>query len=248
VWIYIVIGLIGGIVLLRRKSFDLLLGPWLIWLSLIVIETYTSGIAWMLNHTGPGSLIAGCWFLAALVRVWPIVPRFKNRKFLLKSWLRTGITVAMIICLFSGLGIIRIPLKSLPSDAYRYVSDIERQFEGHSTEDILLDAGTWVYLKDGVIMKDRSPSIGDRGYNETGDFSGILRRIEQKRYSKILVRNLHSPDFTYDYWLWRKSSGIRQALLDNYKEIGQIKAVTTENYQYNTFLFSEINILVPKMN
>ncbi len=248
VWIYIVIGLVGGIVLLRGKNFNLLLGPWLIWLFFMAIEIYTSGAAWILNHIGPGSLIAGCWFLAALVRVWPILSRFNNRKFLLKNWMKAGITVAMIFFLFSGLGFVRIPLKSLPPDAYRYISDIEREFEGHSTEDVLLDAGTWIYLKDGVIMKDRSPCIGERGYSETGDFSGFLRRIEEKKYSKILVRDLHSPLLQYDFGLWRKSSGIRQVLLDNYKEIGQIKAVTRENYEYNTYLFSEISILVPRMD
>ena len=164
-------------------------------------------------------------------------------------WVLGGVwTVAVIFFLFSGLGFVRIPLKSLQSDAYRYISDIEREFEGHSTEDVLLDAGTWIYLKDGVIMKDRSPCIGERGYSETGDFSGFLKRIEQKKYSKILVRDLHSPFLQYDFGLWRKSSGIRQALLDNYKEIRQIKAVTMENYEHETYLFSEISILVPRMN
>ena len=248
VWIYIVIGLVGGMVLLRGKNFHLLLGPWLIWLLFMAIEIYTSGAAWILNHIGPGSLIAGCWFLAALVRLWPILSRFNNRKFLLNNWLRAAITVAMIFLLFSGLGFVRIPLKSLQSDAYRYISDIEREFEGHSTEDVLLDAGTWIYFKDGVIMKDRSPCIGERGYSETGDFSGFLKRIEQKKYSKILVRDLHSPFLQYDFGLWQKSSGIRQALLDNYKEIRQIKAVTMENYEHETYLFSEISILVPRMD
>ncbi len=171
-----------------------------------------------------------------------------NRKFLLNNWLRAGITVAIIFFLFNGLGFVRIPLKSHQFDAYRYISDIEREFEGHSTEDVLLDAGTWIYLKDGVIMKDRSPCIGERGYSETGDFSGFLKRIEQKKYSKILVRDLHSPFLQYDFGLWQKSSGIRQALLDNYNEIGQIKAVAMENYEHETYLFSEISILVPRMD
>jgi len=248
VWVYVVIGLIGGIVLLRGKNFHLLLGPWLIWLFFMVAEIYTSGAAWILNHIGPGSLIAGCWFLAALVRVWPVLSRYNNGKFLLKGWLRAGITVAIIFLMFSGLGLVRIPLKSLPSDAYRYISDIEREFEGYSTEDVLLDAGTWIYLKDGVIMKDRSPCIGERGYSETGDFSGFLKRIEEKKYSKIMVRDLHSPFLQYDFGLWQKSSGIRQALLDNYKEIRQIKAVTRENYEHKTYLFSDISILVPRVD
>ncbi len=40
---------------------------------------------------------------------------------------------------------------------------------------VLLDAGTWAYFKDGVVMKDRAPSIGERGHSQTGDFSGICR-------------------------------------------------------------------------
>ena len=90
-------------------------------------------------------------------------------------------------------------------------------------------------------MKDRAPSIGDRGYSQTGDFSGILKRVEQKIYSKILVRNLHSGNFWYDHELWPQSSGIKQAILENYREIDRIPAVEDTN----TYLFSEISILIP---
>ena len=61
VWPYFVIGLIGGGVLMRNKEGQRLIGPWFIWLGIISIETYTSGIAWMTNHIGPGSLIAGAF-------------------------------------------------------------------------------------------------------------------------------------------------------------------------------------------
>jgi hypothetical protein len=248
VWPYLALGLLAGPILLSGKGQDLLIGPWVIWLMLFVAETYTSGIAWMKNHVGPGSLIAGVWFIAGMVRLWPFLTSPQHERNQFTTWLRAGIFVVVTCLILNGLGIIRIPAKPLSDDVHRYVHEIEKEFSNQSVEDVLLDAGTWVYFKDGVIMKDRAPSIGERGYSETGDFSGVLGRIEQKRYSKILVRNLHSPDFMYDYWLWRKSSGIRQALLDNYKEIRQIKAVARENYQYNTFLFSEISVLVPKMN
>jgi hypothetical protein len=56
------------------------------------------------------------------------------------------------------------------------------------------------------------------------------------------LRNFHSPDFWYDHFLWDQSSNIRQTLLENYQEVGNIPAVIDgKNY-----LFSEISILEPK--
>jgi hypothetical protein len=99
-------------------------------------------------------------------------------------------------------------------------------------------------------MKDRAVSFGDRGYHGNGDFSGIIGRFQHKHYAKVLVRNLHEPDFWYDHWLWPQSSGIKQALLENYQEISTIDAVarlpwqgprSTAPYTLNT-----ISILIPK--
>ena len=241
VWIYYSLGLLGGVMLVKGKNFSRLLGLWLIWLLLISQETYTSGIAWMINHIGPGSLIAGVWFLTAFKRVWPNLFHKEWSKSWSQPWLQTGIAIIVFCFLFSGLGVIRIPLPALGEDAYRYISDIENQFKGQDASGILLDFGTWVYIKDGIVMKDRAPSIGERGYSETGDFSGIIQRLQQRKYEKILVRDLNSLEFTYDYWLWRKSSGIKQALLANYHVIGKINGVNG----INNYLFDEISILVP---
>jgi hypothetical protein len=241
VWVYYALGLSGGLILLRGKVIQKLLSPWLIWLAFISIETYTSGIAWMTNHIGPGSLISGVWFLAGLRVIWPEFSRFIQESSRPVAWLKAGISIMLVGFLFSGLGVVRIPLPAMPKDAYRYLHEIEQQFEGESAKDILLDVGSWVYIKDKVIMKDRAPSIGDRGYGEIGDFSGIIQRIEQHRYSKILLRNYHSPDFSYDHYLWRKSSGIRKALLNNYHEVGLIKGVKT----FENPFFNDISVLVP---
>ena len=98
-------------------------------------------------------------------------------------------------------------------------------------------------------MKDRAPSIGERGYSETGDFSGILRRLKEKDYSKILVRNLDSPEFWYDNWLWPKSGGIKQAMLDNYHVAGKIPAMRTNGWEPDPgYLFAKMAILVPNAN
>jgi hypothetical protein len=245
-WAYFVIGLLGGLTLLRGEEFSRLLGLWLVWLLLLLIESYTSGVAWMRNHMGPGSLIAGIWFLAGMAKYFSAslpVQRWQP-----ESCLRTGMIVFAVVLLFNGLGVIRIPSRPDSADTYRYVREIEKEFNGGSLEKVLLDVGTWVYLNRGVVMKDRAPSIGERGYSETGDFSGILRRIEDRHYAKILVRNLHSFDFWYDYHLWRRPSGIREALLENYKETGRIMAARSNGSAQDPYLFSEISILTPKSN
>ena len=133
-----------------------------------------------------------------------------------------------------------LDITKLSYHAFAYVTD----------NYVLLDAGSWIYLKSGVVMGDRAPSIGERGFRATGDFSGILTRIAQKRYAKILVRGFHDIDFVYDYYMWPKPSGIRQALLDNYRETGRIPAVAdypySKNWAEDPYYFGKISILEPK--
>jgi hypothetical protein len=247
IWPYFAVGLFGGIVLLRGEKFKVLLGPWLLWLALISLEAYTSGVAWMLNHIGPGCLIAGVWFLAALTVIWPEIVDARLGAFEPQKWLRAGAGLAIVCLLFSGFGVVRVPDRPFGDDAYRYVSQIEKEFDGQAPENILLDMGTWIYARTGVIMKDRAPAIGERGFSHTGDFSGIIQRLNEKRYAKILVRNLHEADFWYDGGRWTKSSGIREALLNNYRETGKIEPVKAgPSVPYVPYGFSEITILVPR--
>jgi len=246
-WAHFAIGLLGGLVILRQESSKRLIGLWVIWLTLFLAETYTSGIAWMLNHLGPGSLIAGVWFFAGLVRLWESNEMAVSGQLSGRPWLGSAILLITVALLFSGLGFVRIPIKNFPEDAYRYVADIEEQFKAQPTAEVLLDAGSWIYLKENVIVKDRGIPFGDRGYNGTGDFSGMINRLKEKRYKKILARNLHSPIFLYDHWQFRKPSGIRDALLDNYKVIGSVAPPRKNPHeQIPDIFFDEISILVPK--
>jgi hypothetical protein len=245
-WAYLSLGLVGGYVLLRGKRFPQLVGAWVIWFALFLLEGYTSGIAWMRNHMGPGSLLAGIWFAAAVARLWPLALPSGSMGCRPRLWLRGGIFLAIVGLAANGLGIVRVPVKPFPDDAYRYTKDIEEEFAGAAVADVLLDAGTWVYLKEGIVMQDRVPSFGDRGYGDSGDFSGMLQRLEHKRYAKILVRNLHSPDFWYDHRMWRKSSQIKRTLLEHYREVGGIRAVSGQGPKEDLgYLFSDISILVP---
>ena len=248
-WPYFAAGLLGGVVLLQGRNFRALFGAWAVFFGILITQTYTSGIAWMLNHMGPGCLLAGIWFFAGLASVWNSIAS-SQASTSAQSWIRTAVAAAVVALLFNGMGLVRIPLRAIPDDAYRYVHEIERAFESHSTDRVLLDAGTWVYRGDKVIMRDRCPSIGERGFTGTGDFSALLSRVADRRYSKILVRGFHAQDFVYDYYLWPKSSGIRQALAANYRETGRIRAVEApahlKNWAEDPYYFGEITILEPK--
>ncbi len=245
VWPYLAAGLAAAWVLLRGESARRLAGPWAAWLLLILTQVWSSGIAWMTNHIGPGSLLAIVWLLAALQHAWPALIRSDAAE--QPSWFRTGLTAATLLLLFGGLGFIRIPLPAVPREAYHYVAQIESHFQRHVPERILLDVGSWVYLRSGIVMRDRAPCFGDRGYAQTGDFRGALERIQRRWYSKILVRRLHSPDFWYDHYLWPKSSGIRQALLENYAEVERIPPGSPASPDVTPpYLLDEVSVLVPK--
>lgn len=247
VWPFLVIGLIGGIVMLRTSSksvFRCLIAPWLIWFAFMSAEIYTSGIAFMINHIGPGCLIAGIWAVAALAKATPSLsfsklPDLQNAASLL---------VALLLCL-AGMKVFTLQFREFSADAYRYKAAIEKEFEGMAPEKVLLDQGSWIYFKNNLVMKDRSPCIGERGPEAIGDFSAIISRIQNHTYDKILVRNLHAIDFWYDFGEWLKPSGIRQALLDNYEEVRVIPAIRLQpsnHFVVNTYTVAPISVLVPR--
>jgi hypothetical protein len=108
--------------------------------------------------------------------------------------------------------------------------------------------GAWVYLNDRIIMQDRAATFGDRGFNGTGDFSATLERLGEKRYAKILVRNLHAENFWYDHETWARPSGVKQALLANYTEVRRIPGLEPGESPAVTYGLNDISVLVPKPN
>jgi len=244
-WPYFAAGILGGLMLVRGDSSRPLVGAWLVWLGVMLSGAVTSGAGYMTHHLGPGSLIALVWFVVGVARIWPArlgtdVSRSPQ------TWIRSAAVIAAILLFYVGLGFVRVPISTFPSDARRYIGDIEKEFEGEASDRILLDAGTWIYARSGVVMRDRAPSFGDRGWNGTGDFSGMLGRLNARTYAKILVRNLDSPIFLYDHEMWRQSSGIRHALLENYHVARTIPSVKKRPYEEMPYYFFDtISVLVP---
>ena len=243
VWPYLAMGLLGGAVLMRGEAVRVLAGPWLVWLILMLASIYTSGIAWMLNHIGPASLLAAIWGLAALASVWPRDGDVPGGSTAPEAWLRPAAAAVAVFLSLQGLGVVMLPLRRLPEDALRYVREIEREFEGHRPETVLLDAGSWPYLQEGVVMRDRLAPAGDRGFVEASALADMVQRLDDRYYAKILVRHLHSPDLHYDSALWPTSSGVRAAMLRNYREVRRIPAVARTPREFGSYFLGEISVL-----
>lgn len=246
-WIFIALGLFGGWALLRDQSFRRLLPLWAAWFLLMSAQVYTSGIAWMLHHMAPASLLAGIWFFVGLLFLWPRINRGDVKSPVgAQLVLSTALAVALVSILYGGMGFFRLPVKPVSADLERYLEEIEKEFEGIASDRVLLDVGSWVYLKDNAVMKDRAAPIVDQVTVGQGDVSQTINRIGEKQYAKIIVRRLHSDDFLYE---WAPGvpyvrNGIRAAMLENYHEVRQIQAVVGTEWLWN-YLVSEVFVLEP---
>src|SRR5262249_48442583 len=111
------------------------------------------------------------------------------------------------------------------ADVYRYISEIEHEFDGFPPQKVLLDIGNWIYLRESVVLKDRATSVADQPPVGIYDnINAMVERIRAQSYFKILVRDFHSPFFLYDWADWKKPSGVRKALLEYYVEVRTIPA------------------------
>jgi hypothetical protein len=156
--------------------------------------------------------------------------------------------VSIVVLLFGALGFISDPRNPVPEDFYRYVADIEAEFNGYDADKILLDTGTWIYLENNLLMKDRSAPVSLHvGSNQPNINTAMLEetigRIETQQYEKILARQLDTGDTWYDFQ--DRGSGVKSAILSNYHEISRIRAVEGIEKWWPIHLISEIIVYVP---
>ena len=219
---YVLALLLAGPLLAFASGKRGLHGAWVCALLLLAAESYTSGLGWTLSHLGPASVLAGVWFCASLPRLWPT--RGED-----ESWsifgARLVVAMSVVALACNTMRLVWTPLPSVTADHERYVSAIESEFRGLPTDRVLLASGSWIYLRANVIMRDRSAPAGDFGYGGVGDFSGMINRLNQHYYARILMHDYGVPEFPYDHFLWRRSSGIRAALDANYRVVRTIPAV-----------------------
>jgi hypothetical protein len=234
-WPAIFVGVIGAWLLLRwgeaRKTSPLVVA----WLALVASEGLSSGAGWsVLYHLGPGVLIGAILIFAALPTA---LEKAGNTLESVPRPVGQGVNavfmMAAIFMIFTAWQVVPTGDPSSPryvrgiadfSDVDRYVTAIEGEFAGHQTEKILLGVGSWIYLRDDVLQKDRAIALADQplgGIYE--NFEVTIGRLRSRTYDKVLVQDFHSPYFLYDWSDWPRPSGFRDALSENYVEVKVIE-------------------------
>jgi hypothetical protein len=257
-WAEIGIGVVGGWLLLRGDNVRRVGPLWVAWLALVASEAISSGAGWnVLYHFGPGVVLGTAFLFAALPQFWPVAPA---------RWWANNATrsyPAQVVAAGTGVLAVFLALRVVPNgeadsarywqrrpsaDVYRYIADIEKEFEGIAPETVLLDVGNWVYLPHSVLMKDRAISTADQP--AVGNYQNLdvtVRRIRERTYAKILVRDLDSPFFLYDYSLWPRPSGVRDALRECYTVVRTIPgAAASVKLAPGIRHAGPVTVLVPK--
>jgi hypothetical protein len=258
-WMEIGIGMVGGWLLFRGEAMRKLGPLWIAWVALLLNEALTSSVNWgPLYHLGPGVAIGAVWMFGALPRFWPMAIRSDplSASAMVYGKLRYLMALGGVFTIFVALHVVptgdkyearywkRLPLE----DVYRYVLDIEKEFDGLPMDRVLLDIGNWIYLPQSILIKDRAISLADQPPGGIYDnFDSMINRIQNKAYEKILVRDLHSPFFPYDWFSWDRPSGVKKALDEHYTEIRTIPEVK-ENMSplFRLMQTGSISVLVPK--
>lgn len=253
-WPEIAVGLAGAWALVKysdiRKTGPLIV----VWILLIGSEALSSAAGWaVLYHFGPGVTVGMVMTLASLTLLWS---SDRSGKTVAETLSRPLFIVAGVFTIFTALH--QVPtldarearfLKGRDlSDVYRYIGDIEDEFADLPVDRVLLDVGNWVYLKHSYLARDRAISIGDQPIN--GIYENIdvmVNRLRSGRYSKILVRDLHSPYFLYDWDAWERPTGVKKALLECFNEVRTIPAADLKGLPIENIMYTApVSVLEPK--
>jgi hypothetical protein len=233
----ILLGLFGGLVLLRGERFSRLLALWVGWLMMILGGLYTSGLSYSPSHLGPASMVGGCFALVALAILWPSSDEADAPP--ARQWLQVVAGFLAVLCVFAGMGFTHSVRLPLDPDLKRYVSEIEREFHGLPADRVLLDMGEWIYLRENVLAKDRMAILNT---HRTPHY-GLIDRIRSHAYDRILVHVLSDGEYSYELGLERN---IQKEMLTYYRPVRRIAGIKNmDRWRFYDMAMSEIVVLEP---
>lgn len=241
---YAALGLAAGLALVRRETPRALIALWVVWAVMFGLQAFTSGLGFVTNHLGPSVVIATALFLVTALRWWPVTEPDEPAP---RRWARHGAAAAALVLVFGGLGVVREPRRLVPADAERYIAAIEAEFAEMDPANVLLDNGSWIYLRLGIVMRDRSAPVSlHAGINQPrvnhAALADMLERIRTRRYARILARELDTPRTAYDFQ--RRGTGIPEAIFEHYHVVRRIPGVTVEPW-WPSRMLGEILVLEP---
>ncbi len=236
----ILLGVLGGFVLIRGANFYRLLGIWIGWLVMLFGALYSAGITFHPTHFGPATIVAGCFLLAGLAVLWP-APEDDIESRRPQQWMQLSSALLAVFLIFVALDATRLPARQNLADLYRYVGEIEREVAGLPSGRALIDSGEWINLRQGVVMKDRSDGVLVVALE--APFSGLVQRVREQAYDRILVRQLRDSSFSYDS---DRAGRVKKELLANYHEVRRISAVRgLDAWLYHALMLADLIVLEP---
>lgn len=243
-------GYVGMLVLalwllvLRDRSVPALLA-WLVPAGLLLLECYTTGIGWQKNHLGPGVLMAATFGLATLPRLWQRVLATPEPPVRLVGQLGFALGIGLLP---AAVGLVREPVNKVPEEALAQVAAIEAEFRGMDPHKVLLDRGSWVYLADTTLQKDRASAVQlHLGANsprmDLDAIQGTLARIRAESYDKLLIHTFPKGN-PYDWH--SRGSGIPEAIDSHYVAVRVIPGAPEVDEWWPKRLLTPVTVYVAR--
>jgi hypothetical protein len=235
--LFLMPGLVGGLLLLRGERLPKLAPAWVCWVLHMVVSIYTSGIAFRPAHFGPSTMFGVMWLLVGLATLWPEKHEQAPAVSRARGWLMTAAVPLVMFFYMMATGLLRLE-PSVPPGMERYLTEIEREFEGLPRDRVLLDTGSWIYLRENIVMKDRESPLGTLWGTGAGDYQATLDRFRRHYYARILARK---------NMFFFRDQRLRTALLESYAEVRTIPGpgVPKAGWLYAALL-SDVAVLEPK--
>lgn len=233
---YILPGLIGGMLLLRGQNFSRLFPVWMCWLLHLCIATYTSGVAFRPTHLGASTFLGAVWFVVGLATLWPERTETESPQVRAFHWLCAALVPFAVFASMLGADLPR-PRVTISADFRRYISAIEKEFEGMPRDKVLMDTGSWVYLPQNIVMKDRLSPLGTLWGTGSSDLAATAARFRQHYYAKILWRTEK---------IVRRDALFLRALEENYRQVRVIPApVQAQKVWIHPFVLNDVIVYEP---
>lgn len=233
---YVLPGLIGGLLLLPGQNFSRLFPMWICWLLHLCIAIYTSGVAFRPTHLGASTVIGAVWFAVGLATLWPENPESEPPQTRAFRWLCAALVPFAILTALLGADLPR-PRVTLTPDFRRYISAIEKEFEGMPRDRVLLDTGSWVYLPQNIVMKDRLSPLGVLWGTGSSDLTATAARFRQHYYARILWRSEKTVS---------RDPRFLRALEENYRQVRVIPAPEKERGEWiHSFVLNDVTVYEP---
>jgi hypothetical protein len=236
---YLAMGIFGGAVLMRGQQFRRILPIWASWVFLALAFFYTMGAVHRTAHIGPACVMAAGWFLAAVASLWPEAEA-NSEAGRSQAGLQACAILAILVCMYQAMDFTRSGGASR-GGVEKYISEIEQEFADGPADRVLLDVGSWVYLRGNISIKDRASPLGVLGGTRVSDSQATIQRIRARYYRRILVRRVDTLGYGTRF-IYPEAIGT--AIQQSYRTVRTIPSAGARQWFFAPLL-ADVDVMEP---